>query len=72
MTKMIDDRTVPTPGEGHPHRVRLPGFVSDEEIGLGDAVKRAVSYFGARPCGGCEQRRVALNKWMTLGRGPRR
>ena len=23
-----------------PHRVRLPGFVSDEEIGLGDAIKR--------------------------------
>ena len=24
-----------------PYRVRLPGFVKDEEIGLGDVIKRA-------------------------------
>jgi hypothetical protein len=45
--------------------------VGDEEIGLGDAIKRAASYFGARPCGGCEQRRIALNYFMTFG-GSRR
>ena len=37
-----------------PHRVRLPGFISDEEIGLGDVIKRATSYVGIKPCGGCE------------------
>jgi hypothetical protein len=58
--------------ERQPHRVRLPGFVADEEIGLGDAMKRAASYFGAQPCGGCEQRRVTLNRWMMFGGGPRR
>jgi len=34
------------------HRVRLPGFVGDEDIGLGDAVKRATSYLGIQACGG--------------------
>ena len=50
------------------HRIRLPGFVKDEEIGLGDAIKRATSYFGIRPCGGCERRAAALNRWMTFTR----
>jgi hypothetical protein len=72
MRTKVDDDAPPAASEGEPHRVRLPGFVGDEEIGLGDAVKRVTSYFGARPCGGCEQRRVALNRWMTFGRGPRR
>jgi len=26
--------------EHQPHRVRLPGFIKNEEIGLGDAIKR--------------------------------
>ena len=56
--------------EHAPHRVRLPGFVSDEEIGLGDAIKQATSYLGIRPCGGCERRAAALNRWMTFtGKG---
>jgi hypothetical protein len=40
--------------EAGPFKVRLPGFVRDEEIGLGDAVKRASYALGVRPCGGCE------------------
>ena len=36
------------------YRVRLPGFITDEEIGLGDVIKRATSYLGIKPCGGCE------------------
>lgn len=71
MTKTIDDRAPPAAGERQPRPLRLPGFVGDEEIGLGDAIKRAASYFGASPCGGCEQRRAALNRWVTFG-GPRR
>ena len=38
------------------YRVRLPGFVSDEEIGLGDVIMRATHTFGIRPCSGCERR----------------
>lgn len=49
-----------------PHRVRLPGFVSDEEIGLGDVIKRVTSTFGIRPCGGCERRAAALNRWFVF------
>ena len=32
-----------TKTERQPYRVRLPGFVSDEDIGLGDAIKRVTS-----------------------------
>ena len=55
-----------------PHRVRLPGFISDEEVGLGDLVKRATGYFGIKPCEGCEHRAAALNRWMVFGGGRRK
>jgi hypothetical protein len=49
-----------------PHRVRLPGFVSDKDIGLGDIVKRVTYAIGMKPCGGCERRAAALNRWMAF------
>lgn len=49
-------------------RVRLPGFVTGDEVGLGDVVKRVTSAVGIRPCGGCSQRAAALNRWMTFTR----
>jgi hypothetical protein len=58
----------PAPKKPEPHRVRLPGFLIEEEIGLGDAIKRATSYVGIKPCGGCEKRAAALNQWMTFSR----
>jgi hypothetical protein len=52
-----------------PYRVRLPGFVSgDEQVGLGDAIRRVTSSFGIRPCGGCEARTAALNRWFVFTR----
>jgi hypothetical protein len=52
-----------------PHRVRLPGFVTDEEIGLGDAIKKVTYAMGIKqPCGGCEKRAAALNRWMSFSR----
>jgi hypothetical protein len=45
-----------------PRRIRLPGFIADEDIGLGDVIKRATSAVGIRPCGGCQQRAAALNR----------
>jgi hypothetical protein len=51
-----------------PHRVRLPGFLRDEEVGLGDVVKRVTYKIGIKPCGGCEQRAAALNRWMVFRR----
>jgi hypothetical protein len=51
-----------------PYRVRLPGFVKEEEVGLGDAIKRATSSAGIRPCGGCLGRAATLNRWMVFTR----
>lgn len=50
------------------HRVRLPGFLVEEEIGLGDVIKRATYAMGIQPCGGCQRRAAALNRWMTFTR----
>jgi hypothetical protein len=50
------------------HRVRLHGFVIEEEIGLGDVVKRATYAMGIKPCSGCEKRAAALNRWMVFSR----
>lgn len=47
-------------------RVRLPGFIVDEEIGLGDAIKRITYRFGIRACGGCERRAAALNRLVSF------
>ena len=55
-----------------PPKVRIPGFVHDEDVGLGDAVMRATSAFGVRPCTGCQHRAAALNRWLAFsGRHPR-
>jgi hypothetical protein len=53
-------------GEPQPYRVRLPGFVNDEDIGLGDAVKQVTYALGIRPCAGCERRAAALNRWFVF------
>jgi hypothetical protein len=60
-----DDRRKPVESSG-PHRVRLPGFISDEDVGLGDVVKRATASVGLRPCGGCARRAETLNRWMVF------
>ena len=49
-----------------PYRVRLPGFINDQEIGLGDVIKRATYAIGVKPCGGCERRAKALNRLMVF------
>jgi hypothetical protein len=54
------------PEDVRPHRVRLPGFVSDEDVGLGDAIKRATYALGIRPCSGCERRAAALNRLLVF------
>ena len=51
-----------------PHRVRLPGFLIEEEIGLGDAIKRVTYGMGIKTCSGCEKRAAALNRWMHFSR----
>ena len=58
----LDDSELPA------HRVRLPGFLLEEEIGLGDLIKKTTYAMGIKPCSGCERRAAALNRWMTFSR----
>ena len=65
MTEKIESNSRPE-SEQPPHLVRLPGFIADEEIGLGDVIKRTTSYLGIRSCGGCERRAEALNRLLVF------
>jgi hypothetical protein len=49
--------------------MRLPGLVSDQDIGLGDVITKSTTALGIRPCGGCAQRAEALNRWMVFAKG---
>ena len=58
----------PKPGQSEPHRVRLPGFLVKEEIGLGDVIKRVTYAMGIPTCEGCERRAQTLNNWVKFTR----
>ena len=64
----VNEKTPGRHGRGDPFRIRLPGFIRDEEIGLGDIVKRVTYAAGIRPCGGCEKRAAALNRRVIFTR----
>ena len=67
-TGETNNDTKSKPAEHPAHRVRLPGFLIEEEIGLGDAIKRGTYAMGMKPCAGCERRAIALNRWMHFSR----
>jgi hypothetical protein len=54
--------------ETQPYRMRLPGFIFDEDIGLGDVIKRATYAAGIRPASGCgcDRRAAMLNNWIVF------
>jgi hypothetical protein len=54
--------------QSKPYQVRLPGFITGEEVGLGDVVQRVTYAMGIKPCSGCERRAAALNRWMVFTR----
>jgi hypothetical protein len=62
--------STPKEGRSHPNprRVRLPGFTAENDIGLGEVVKRAAAIAGAKPCSSCEKRAQVLNSWVVFGR----
>jgi hypothetical protein len=62
----MSDESPPEKTSDEPRRVRLPGFVRDEEIGLGDVIKRATTLFGARPCAACGRRAANLNRRIVF------
>jgi hypothetical protein len=65
-----DEETESAETSDSPYQMRLPGFVSEHDVGLGDAIKRVSYAFGITPCGGCERRAAALNRWVVFsGRG---
>lgn len=71
MSKASSEDKTHDKGSRAPRKVRLPGFIVSEEIGLGDVVKKATSYVGMTSCGGCEQRAGLLNRWIVFTRGSR-
>lgn len=69
MKEREEEKTVRSDDIQRPaHRVRLPGFLVEEDIGLGDVFKRATFAMGIKPCGGCEKRAAALNRWVTFSK----
>ena len=66
MKESMKARSAAIDGERQPYRVRLPGFIVAEDIGLGETVKRATSYLGVRPCGGCQKRAAVLNRRLVF------
>ncbi len=70
MTRRKPNGTDPR-GRHAPHRVRLPRFVTDEDVGLGDVIKRVTHTVGIKTCGACERRAAALNRWLRFGGGAR-
>jgi hypothetical protein len=66
MKKQVVKRKQADKSKHEAFRVRLPGFLIENETGLGDVIKRATSAFGIRPCSGCEDRAGALNRWVVF------
>jgi hypothetical protein len=52
--------------------IRLPGFLNEQDIGLGDVIQRATAYAGVKACGGCQRRAAALNRWFVFSARPSR
>ena len=61
-----DQDTATAETRPRPYTVRLPGFISDADVGLGDVITRATYSVGIKPCGGCAKRAAALNRWLVF------
>ncbi|MER7056885.1 hypothetical protein [Streptomyces sp. NPDC000351] len=62
---VVDGRNGQRGESRRPVRVRLPAFI-DDEIGLGEVVRKVTYGAGLRPCSGCEQRAATLNRWVVF------
>jgi hypothetical protein len=49
-----------------PIRLRLPGFVKDEDIGLGDFIGRIAYAIHIDPCSSCKNRASYLNRRVVF------
>ena len=52
--------------KNEPHKIRIPGFLVEDEIGLGGVIKKVTTSLGIKPCGGCNRRAEFLNQWMVF------
>ena len=52
--------------EGEAPRAHLPGFINEDDVGLGDAIRRVTYAVGIKSCGGCERRAALLNRWFPF------
>ena len=69
VSKMKKVSKAPQPSAAlNPARIRLPGLLVTEEIGMGDAIQHLTSSVGIKPCCGCEGRAAALNRWIVFSR----
>jgi hypothetical protein len=70
--RTMEDSQRPEPRRRRSAPIRMPGFLFDEELGLGDMVKRATYALGITPCSTCEQRAAALNRLVVFSgkKGP--
>ena len=72
MNKDARNSTEPPQEQTETAGIRLPGFVNDDDVGLGDAIMQVTSAFGIRPCGDCERRAARLNRRLVFkGRRPK-
>jgi hypothetical protein len=57
--------------ERAPFRVRIPGFLVGEDVGLGTAINRVTYVLGIKSCRGCDRRAAALDRRVVLSGKPR-
>lgn len=67
---MDEERKEEPKPEEVPRRINLPGWMlTEEEIGLGEAIERVIYRVGIKlSCQGCKQRAAALNRRVVLSR----
>ena len=56
----------PEAAETETSGIRMPGFLNDEDVGLGDVIKEVTGAIGIRPCGECERRAARLNRLLIF------
>ena len=56
------------PTSRKPYHVRLPGFLVEKEVGLGDVIKSVTYRAGINSCKGCDNRAAVLNSWIVFSR----
>jgi hypothetical protein len=49
-----------------PYVVKLPGFINNDDIGLGRLVSTITSRAGVKACDGCIRRANLLDAWIVI------